>query len=205
MSRVEDGEPVDHLGVVHRGRPGDRPAPIVADQRRRFGTELSDQAADIGGEQVDAVGLEALRLRRQVVAACVWRDHSEARRRERLDLQAPTEPELRETVQQDDQRPVARLDVMQALIADLGVSLAKLDPVMRHQLGERAGEQAWCLRAHAISFLETMFMLGVRAIGRPRVDAGRHTGGGSRRTRHARPPAQSAVPGLRDPEVSGAT
>ena len=49
------------------------------------------------------------------------------------DLQPPTEPELREAVQQNDQRPIAGLDVMQALIADVGVSLAKLDPAGRHQ------------------------------------------------------------------------
>src|SRR5207248_7829824 len=32
MSRVEDGESVDHLGVVHRGGPGDASAPVVTDQ-----------------------------------------------------------------------------------------------------------------------------------------------------------------------------
>ena len=36
MSRVEDGEPVDYLGVVHRGRPGDGAAPVVTDQARRL-------------------------------------------------------------------------------------------------------------------------------------------------------------------------
>ena len=60
MGRVEDGESVDHLGVVHRGRPGDGSAPVVTDQQRGPGTEFSDQAADVGGEQVDGVGLEAL-------------------------------------------------------------------------------------------------------------------------------------------------
>ena len=63
MGRVEDGEPVDHLGVVHRDGPGDASAPVVTDQQRGLGTELSDEAADVVGEQVDAVGLEALRLR----------------------------------------------------------------------------------------------------------------------------------------------
>ena len=53
----------------------------------------------------------------------VGRDHPKASRHERLDLQPPTEPELREAVQQNDQRALAGLDVMQALIADFGVTL----------------------------------------------------------------------------------
>jgi hypothetical protein len=38
-------------------------------------------------------------------------------------------------VQQNDQRPVTGLDVMQALIADLGVTLAKLCPDVREHAG----------------------------------------------------------------------
>jgi hypothetical protein len=71
MGRIEDGESVDHLRVVHRGRPGDASAPVVTDQQRRLGTEFSDESANVGGEQVDAVCLEALWLRRQVVATRV--------------------------------------------------------------------------------------------------------------------------------------
>ena len=63
MSGVEDGESVDHLGVVHRGRPGDGSAPVVTDQQRGLGTEFSYESADVSGEQVDAVGLEVLWLR----------------------------------------------------------------------------------------------------------------------------------------------
>jgi hypothetical protein len=38
-------------------------------------------------------------------------------------------------VQQNDQRPIAGLDVMQARIADFGVTLPKLDPDIRKQAG----------------------------------------------------------------------
>jgi hypothetical protein len=38
-------------------------------------------------------------------------------------------------VQQNEQRPVAGLDVMQALIADLRITLPKLDPDVREQTG----------------------------------------------------------------------
>ena len=63
MGRVEDDESVDHLGVIHRGGPGDASAPVVTDQHRGVGTAFFDQPADVGGEQVDGVGLEALWLR----------------------------------------------------------------------------------------------------------------------------------------------
>ena len=59
---VQDRKPVDHLRVVHRQRPGDRPAPVVTDQQRGLGAALCDQAADVLREQVAGVGLEALRL-----------------------------------------------------------------------------------------------------------------------------------------------
>ena len=49
MSRVQDGEPVDHLGMVHRGRPGDASAPVVTDQQRGLRTEFSDEATDVVG------------------------------------------------------------------------------------------------------------------------------------------------------------
>src|SRR5262249_51137094 len=78
-----------------------------------------------------AVRLEALRLRGEVVATGVGGHHAKARRCKRLDLQPPTEPELREPVQQDDQRPIPCLDVMQAHIADLGDALLELDPNVR--------------------------------------------------------------------------
>src|SRR5438034_2486713 len=62
-------------------------------------------------------------------------DHPKTRSSERLDLSPPTEPELREAVQQNDQRPLTGLDVMQALIADLGIAVAKFDPDVRERAG----------------------------------------------------------------------
>jgi hypothetical protein len=40
----------------------------VSDQQRGLGTEFSDEAADVGGEQVDGIGPEVLGLRREVAA-----------------------------------------------------------------------------------------------------------------------------------------
>src|SRR5262245_10396353 len=81
---------------------------------------------------VGVVGLHVGWTRRQVVAAHVGCDDAKARVREWLDLQSPAEPELREAVQQNDQRPFTHLDVMQAHIADVGRALTKLCPVQVH-------------------------------------------------------------------------
>src|ERR1700730_12134138 len=78
---------------------------------------------------VAVVGLHVGRPRRQVVAAHVGCYDAKARVREWLDLQPPAEPELREAVQQNDQRPFTHLDVMQAHVADVGVSFTKQCPV----------------------------------------------------------------------------
>jgi hypothetical protein len=55
------------------------------------------------------------------------RDDAEARGRERRDLQPPAVPELREAVQEAGQRSLARLDVVQRHLAEVGLALAKLD------------------------------------------------------------------------------
>src|SRR4029453_12301799 len=47
--------------------------------------------------------------------------------------------------QQNDQRPVAGLDVMQPAVADLGVALPNFGPAVRHKPGQPIG------RAHEIS------------------------------------------------------
>src|SRR5439155_7047733 len=73
-----------------------------------------------------------VRLGRQVVAAQVGRDDPEARRRQRRDLQPPAVPEIGEAVQQDDERPVPGLDVVQ-----LDVVVALAEPGVRGQAGGR--------------------------------------------------------------------
>ena len=63
MGRVEDGQPVHDLGILHRGGPGDGAAPVVTDQQRRLGAAFVDEAADVGGQLVGVVGLDPLRPR----------------------------------------------------------------------------------------------------------------------------------------------
>jgi hypothetical protein len=63
MGRVEDGQPVHDLGMVHRGGPGDGSAPVMTSQQRGLGTAFVDQIADVGGQPVGIVGLDGVRLR----------------------------------------------------------------------------------------------------------------------------------------------
>ena len=86
MGGIENRKPVDDLGVVHRHGPGDTSAPVMTDQQRGLGTELSDEAADVVGKQINPVPLEALWLRGQVVATGVGGDDPKTRRCERRDL-----------------------------------------------------------------------------------------------------------------------
>ena len=125
VGRVQDGQPVHHLGAGHRGGPGDRPAPVVPGQHRGPGAAFADQAGDVGGQLPGVVGVHAVRLGGQVVAAHVGGHHPEPRRRERPDLLPPPVPELGEAVQQHHQRPLPGLDVMQPHITDVGVALTK--------------------------------------------------------------------------------
>ena len=63
MGRVEDGQPVHHLGVVHREGPGDAAAPVMADEQRGLGAAFVDQIPDVVGQQADVVGCDAFRFR----------------------------------------------------------------------------------------------------------------------------------------------
>src|SRR5580658_3419749 len=61
VGRVEDGQPVHDLGVVHREGPRDRAAPVVTDQQRGLGAAFTDQAGDVVGQRADVVGRDAIR------------------------------------------------------------------------------------------------------------------------------------------------
>ena len=105
-------------------------APVVSGQQRGLGAAFVDQTADVGGQLADVVRRDAVRFRGQVIAAHIRYDDPEARRRQRLDLLPPAVPELGEAVQQDEQRPLTGLHVMQPLIADLGIALTKFAAVV---------------------------------------------------------------------------
>ena len=86
VGHVEDGQPLHHLWVTHHSVPGDGSAPVVPDQQRGLGTTFVDEIADVVGQLVAVVGMDAVRLRGQVVAAHVRGNDPKSRRRKRRDL-----------------------------------------------------------------------------------------------------------------------
>jgi hypothetical protein len=62
MGRVEDGQPVDDLRVVHCGGPGGGSAPVVAHQQRGLGTAFVDETADVVGQLAGVVRRDVIRL-----------------------------------------------------------------------------------------------------------------------------------------------
>ncbi len=111
--RVQDREPIDHLGMARREFPRDHPAPVVTDDVGPVVHPL-DQVPDIPHEFADPVAREARGFLRSVVAPEVGRDDTESGVGERGDLLAPGVPELGEAVETEDERAVAGLHVVQS-------------------------------------------------------------------------------------------
>jgi len=72
----------------------------------------------------------------------------------RLNLLPPSVPELRETVQQDYQRPLAGLDIVQPHVADLGVALTNVATQTQHHRPPRATDSPQVPPMPASSLLE---------------------------------------------------
>src|SRR3954454_3979186 len=92
-------------------RPGDMPAPAVADDDAVAFAERADQAGDVGGlsERVVPAG----RFVAGGVAAQIRGDDAESRRSQVDELMPPRPPELRKAVQQHHERTGAELGDVQ--------------------------------------------------------------------------------------------
>ena len=106
MGRLDHGRAGEALGFEARHGPDDGGAPIVACDMETLAAERARQREDVGGGEVEFVGVRPLGLARQIVAALVRRDHVKAALGERREIVAPGEPEFWKSVQQDDQRAV---------------------------------------------------------------------------------------------------
>jgi hypothetical protein len=60
VAGAETRQPVYDLGVIHRGGLRGRSAPVVTDQQRGLSTALVDEIADVGGELIDVVRIDAV-------------------------------------------------------------------------------------------------------------------------------------------------
>ena len=107
VRRVDDHQPLDAGGVLQRRHPGDRAAPIVADQREAVDAVVIGEREQVGDDPVGRVLFDALRLGRAGIAALVGREDEMVAREIRHDA-APRPVRFGKAVQQNDGRLVAR-------------------------------------------------------------------------------------------------
>ena len=84
----------------------------MPDDRGRALAKRVHESDDIAGEMKNAVSVDRLGAIGLAVAALVGGDDAEAGLRERRYLMAPRIPGFRKAVAQNDQRPLAGLDVV---------------------------------------------------------------------------------------------
>ena len=135
MGGVQDDEGIQLLRMGVGVGPGHGAAPVVADQCRPAAAQLVDDCVDIVAEVPHPVGLNPVRLVALVVAAQVDRDDVVILGQGR-DLIAPGEPEIREPVEQEEERTGALVDVVE-LHAARTVDVAALNAHVRCRSGAR--------------------------------------------------------------------
>ena len=115
MGPVDDDELLQHLRVIHGEGPGHVGAPIVGDQHELLTLpgNLLRELPHVLDEMLHLVGLETLRLRRQVVPAHVEPDGQVVAAHFRH-LILPLVPEGGIAVQEEHQRPLPDARVVQA-------------------------------------------------------------------------------------------
>ena len=127
VRRVDDDQPLDEVRTVHPQRPRRRTAPVVRHDGRADGTKVPDHRREIPGDRPSAVRVDPARLVGEVVAAEIERHGAKPGLGQRGQLPAPRVPEVREAVDEDDQRPVAGLDRVQS-----DAAIAR-DKALRHR------------------------------------------------------------------------
>lgn len=128
MWRIQDHQAVHQVGKAHRERPGNRAAPVVANEDSPIGVELSDRRRDILHQLRDSVGGSPSRLVALVVTAQIEGD-GEMIAAEFVQLVPPRVPELGKPVQEEDQLSPSGRNVMQPDAVSLQVAVYFLNGV----------------------------------------------------------------------------
>jgi hypothetical protein len=68
--------------------------------------EMIGKPDNVPGQPVEIIGVDALRLATEIIAALIGHDDAETGRDERRNLRSPARPELGKSVQQNDRRRV---------------------------------------------------------------------------------------------------
>ena len=125
MRRIDDHELVQGLRVRHGVAPGHGPAPVVRDQHEFLVPQVFSQLTDVLDQDARLVLLHLGRAVGQVETAQVGR-HREMVAAELLELLFPAIPKLGKTVQEQDQRPLPGMGVVQTHAVDAGVVVVNL-------------------------------------------------------------------------------
>jgi hypothetical protein len=117
----------EHVRPQEGAVPGDRRAPVVADDDAGLMPQHPHQIDHVADEMQDGVVLRPLRLVGAAIAAHVRRDRVVASVGQGRDLGAPADPKLRKAVNQQDQscRPVARSGLQDLLDQAVGLDAAR--------------------------------------------------------------------------------
>ena len=110
--RVEDRHARDERRPLHRRRPRDAAAEVVADERDPIAPEGARDRLDVLDEARAAVRRDPARFVGLAVAALVGGDGEEPRVGERAHRSAPRRPSRGEAVQQEHHRPVGGSEVL---------------------------------------------------------------------------------------------
>src|SRR5208337_5119949 len=111
---TEARDPPESVRPQQCGVPGDRSAPVMADDRGPLLPERVDDADHVADEVQERIFLDLFRPIRLAIAAHVRRDRMVAGFRERLQLPSPGIPGFGKAVAEDDERAFARLGEMDA-------------------------------------------------------------------------------------------
>ena len=102
VGRVQDGQPLDDFRAAVRGHPGDRAAPVVADNGRPVTAKRANKRSEILDKGREVIRPSLVRLRK---AAKIRRDSSIPGTGECRQLVAPGARVLGESVQEEDEGP----------------------------------------------------------------------------------------------------
>ena len=106
VRRVDDDQALDPVGMAQRRQPGDRAAPIVADQGEAAEPERVGERDQVLDDAVGLVVLDALGLVRAAEAALVGRDDADSRAARRARLVAPGAVRFGKAVEEEDRLAV---------------------------------------------------------------------------------------------------
>ena len=108
VRHIENREAGHSVWMQQRHTPGDNRSPIVAGDMHPVLAELVDDGDHVGDELRHSISAHLRGFAAGVVSALIESDHAKTGCGQGTNLLTPSVPELREPMQQDDDRAVTR-------------------------------------------------------------------------------------------------